>query len=261
MARLEPHPFRSTIPYYERYRIPYPDALIADVVERCGIRPGSAVLDLGCGPGQLAVAFARRGARVTAMDPDPAMLSVARLRAADARVAIRLIEGGSFDLGPAIGRFHLVAMGRSFHWMDRDATLAKLDGMIEPGGAVALISDAPLDAPGPDWRGLVRRLGKEFAPEREAERRDRMKPGERRAALMRSAFSRLETRGIRVRRDLTADDIVGLVYTYSVTTPAALGDQRVAFETALREGLAALSADGVFAEIVEVTAVIARRPS
>ena len=78
---------------------------------------------------------------------------------------------------------------------------------------------------------------------------------------MRSAFSRLETRGIRVRRDLTADDIVGLVYTYSVTTPAALGDQRVAFETALREGLAALSADGVFAEIVEVTAVIARRPS
>src|SRR5690242_6066052 len=110
MARLEPHPFLSTIPYYERYWIPYPDALIADVVERCGIRPGSAVLDLGCGPGQLAVAIARRGDTVTAMDPHPAMLSVTRVRAADARVAIRLIEGGSFDLDPAIGRFHLVAM-------------------------------------------------------------------------------------------------------------------------------------------------------
>ena len=31
MVRLEPHLFRSTVPYYERYRVPYPDALIAVV--------------------------------------------------------------------------------------------------------------------------------------------------------------------------------------------------------------------------------------
>lgn len=31
MVRLEPHLFLSTIPYYEHYRLAYPDALIADV--------------------------------------------------------------------------------------------------------------------------------------------------------------------------------------------------------------------------------------
>ena len=32
-------------------------------------------------------------------------------------------------------------MGRSFHWMDRAATMAALDALVSPGGAVALFDD------------------------------------------------------------------------------------------------------------------------
>ncbi len=262
MTRLEPHLFRSTIPYYARHRVPYPEALIVDVAERCGIGPGSALLDLGCGPGQLAVAFARRGAVVTAMDPDPAMLAAAHESAAEVGVALRLIEGSSYDLGPAIGRFRLVTMGRSFHWMDREATLAALDRMIEPGGSVVFFGDEHLESPSPDWPALVRRLRGEFVPEREAARRRRMILREgHEAVLARSAFSRLDRRGAVVRRTLTADEIVGIIYSHSDTSPEALRDRQSAFETALREGLAKLSAGGVLNEVVEVTAVIATRPS
>src|SRR6476620_12682048 len=70
-ACFEPRRFRSTVPYYARYRVPYPAPLISFVHERCGLRAGSRVLDLGCGPGQLAVAFATLGCAVTAMDPEP----------------------------------------------------------------------------------------------------------------------------------------------------------------------------------------------
>jgi ubiquinone/menaquinone biosynthesis C-methylase UbiE len=262
MARVEPTLFRSTIPFYERYRVPYPEPLIAAVAELCGIERGSRVLDLGCGPGQLAIAFARRGAVATAMDPDRAMLALARERAAEAGVALTLVEGSSFDLGPTIGRFRLVTMGRSFHWMDRDATLAALDQMIEPGGAIALFTDEELEVPNPDWPGLVKRLRAEFVPERDARRQWRKAGREGQATVLaRSAFPQLDSREVTLRRTLTADEIVGVVYSYSDTSPDALGDWRAAFEAALRDGLARLSPEGMFEERLVVGAVIARRAS
>jgi len=262
MSQFEPHRFRSTIPFYERYRIPYPDALIATVAESCAIGPGSALLDLGCGPGQLAIAFARLGATATAMDPDPAMLEAARARAAEAGVALSLVEGSSYDLSPALGRFHLVTMGRSFHWMDREATLVALDGIIEPGGAVVLFGNERLETPGADWPALVKRLREEFVPERETARHWRkIERDTHGAVLARSAFSRIDRRAVTVSRTLTPDEIVGAIYTHSDTSPEVLGDRRPAFESALREGLAQLSAEGNFAEVAEVTAMIASRPS
>ena len=54
----DPRRFRSTVPYYARYRAPYPARLVARVIEIVGVTPGEAVMDLGCGPGPLAVLFA-----------------------------------------------------------------------------------------------------------------------------------------------------------------------------------------------------------
>jgi SAM-dependent methyltransferase len=45
---------------------------------------GARVLDAGCGDGALACAVASRGAVVSGVDPDPAMLAAARARAAAA---------------------------------------------------------------------------------------------------------------------------------------------------------------------------------
>ena len=45
----EPRRFQSAVPYYERYRLAYPERLIARVAALVGLKPGDAVLDLGCG--------------------------------------------------------------------------------------------------------------------------------------------------------------------------------------------------------------------
>jgi SAM-dependent methyltransferase len=257
---FEARRFQSTAAYYLRYRIPYPDTLIARVANRCGFQIGDALLDLGCGPGQLGIAFAKLGARVTAMDPEPEMLAAATQGARAAGVDIAVRPGSSYDLGPDIGALKLAVMGRSFHWMDRPATLAALDELIVPGGAVVLFHDRNV-AMTPAWRAIILSLAEKFSPERSAERQkrrsDAYEPHE--SVLLHSAFNCLERIGIVHERHLDLDDLIGRAFSMSVTSPQALGDKVADFEAELRQQLMAAAPDGHFTEIVESTALLAFR--
>jgi 2-polyprenyl-3-methyl-5-hydroxy-6-metoxy-1,4-benzoquinol methylase len=57
------------------------------------LRPGTRLLDAGCGTGQYAIAFAKRGYVVSGVDIAPAMIERARRHAADAGVAIDFRTG------------------------------------------------------------------------------------------------------------------------------------------------------------------------
>lgn len=63
-----------------------------------GSLEGKRVLDLGCGAGHAAVAFARAGAKVIAVDPSPEQLVHAREAADEAEVRIELQEAGPAEL-------------------------------------------------------------------------------------------------------------------------------------------------------------------
>jgi 2-polyprenyl-3-methyl-5-hydroxy-6-metoxy-1,4-benzoquinol methylase len=258
---FEARRFQSTAAYYLRYRIPYPDTLIARVAERGGLKAGNHVLDLGCGPGQLGIAFARlEGAAVTAMDPEPEMLAAAEVGAKEAGVGITIRQGSSYDLGPDIGKLRLCIMGRSFHWMDRSATLAALDKLIEPDGAVVLFHDKTILA-SPDWRGIVEKLAETFSPERHEERLLRKgktwAPHE--TMLLASPFRNLERIGIIRDYERDIEDIVGRVFSMSSTSPQALGDKLADFEAALRAELLEVAPDGKITEIVEANGLLAFR--
>lgn len=251
----EPRRFQSAAPYYERFRLAYPERLIDRLAALLALAPGDAVLDLGSGPGLLAVPFARLGMAVTAADPEPEMLDAAAGAAKAAGVTLALWQGGSFDLTPAMGPYRLVAMGRSFHWMDRVATLAMLDRIVEPGGAIALFHDRHPDVEENRWFKLLcedctshqRRAG--GGQYRGAGAHRRYEP-----FLLASAFSEIETASVFLRQDLTTDDIVGRAFSQALPAPTP------EFEADLRAGLAALSGDGKFVEIAEMVAVVARRP-
>lgn len=258
---FEPRRFRSTASYYARFRIPYPPALLASVAARVGLRPGDRILDLGCGPGMLALGFARLGMQAVAMDPEPDMLAETRAGAADAGLEIEPVQGSSYDLGPHLGRFRLVTMGRSFHWMDRPATLRVLDDLIEPGGAIALFHDRSVSSPS-NWRPLLRELSTKYVPSQHSMRAFRQGPDwqSHEVPLLDSAFSAVESRGEVFVQELTADDLVGRAYSMSETSLEALGDNQAAFEQEFRSGLAALPGNDRFREIVAAEAIIAFRP-
>ena len=83
---------------------------------------GSRLLDAGCGTGALAVAAARRGAEVLAIDLSPTLVALARERL-PADLGPGRIDLRSGDmLDPALGHFdHVVAMDSLIHYDAADA--------------------------------------------------------------------------------------------------------------------------------------------
>jgi len=258
---FDPRRFRSTVPFYARYRLAYPAELIARVGQFAGLAPGDAVMDLGCGPGLLAVPFAQAGMKVMGIDPEPDMLAVASEGARAAHVDIDFRQASSFDLPADIGPFKLVTMGRSFHWMDRAETLRVLDGLIAPGGAIALFADDHPRTAENAWLDTLRNAGGRYGAQL-AEHRAAARQSDYRSSvslLFDSPFSQIERIGVFVRRPITADEIVGRAFSLSMLSPEKLGEKARAFESDLRAALAVISSEGLFTEIAELAAIAARR--
>ena len=248
----DPQRFQGVAPFYGRYRLAFPGRLVRRVAGLAGLRPGDAVLDLGCGSGMLAIPFAREGMAVTAMDPEPEMLAAARAAAQDAGVTLTLRQARSDDLTPDMGPFRLVVIGRAFHWMDRAATLAMLDRIVTPDGGVALFHDAHPPVVENDW----------FKTVCEISARHRAKGAERGGGhrryepfLFASAFTQLDGLSVTIRQPLTVDEIVGRAFSMS----ASMRD-RDALAAELKAALRESSPDGKFTEVAELVALLARRP-
>lgn len=249
--------FSSAARHYLAGRPPYAARLVRRVAALAGLSRRHRVLDLGCGPGQLARALAPLAGQVVAMDPEPEMLRVAR----DASAGIgniRFVSGGSDELSPALGRFRLVAMGRSFHWMDRAETLRRLDRMIEPGGGIALFHTDPVQVPENAWVERFRAVRQRY----DLHEPRQHGPGWLRheAFLLDSPFCVVDGCSALERRRIAAETLIDRAFSMSRTAPARLGGHAAGLERELRLLLAEIAPDGQLTEVVESSALLARRP-
>jgi len=252
--------FQGTVEAYRQHRLDYPQRLLARLAALMGLRPGDPVLDLGCGPGSLAIPLARMGMAVTAMDPEPDMLAAAGAAAGD--LSIRFVQGGSGDLRESDGPFRLVTIGRAFHWMDRAATLAILERIVAPDGGVALLHDAHPPVAENAWYKVFNKVREKYGRAQFAHVRERGEGGHRRYEpyLFASAFTEVDTLSVTIRAPIGEDAIVGRAFSTSVCSRAALGARAAGFEAELRAALREIAPDGNFIEIAELVAVLARRP-
>lgn len=251
--------FRTAAPYYRSGRPAYAPLLIKRVAAAAGLGDDDRVLDLGCGPGQLGVAFAPFAGEVVAMDPEPEMLSRAGATAEEAGVRLTLIEGSSYDLGPELGRFRLVVIGRAFHWMDRTVTLEALDRLIEPDGAVVLFHAEAPSIPENAWRGDFDAVVGRFSGSDSRPRRGAPDWTSHETVLLDSPFSALERLGVVERRATPVERFVDRALSLSATSAQRLGDATGLFTDAIRAAVAPHARDDIVREVVESSALIARR--
>lgn len=130
--------FGRTAEDYANYRAGFPDSLY-DRLAAHGIGlHGQSVVDLGTGTGTLARGFARRGCRVTGIDPAPALLEQARLLDAQAGVRVEYRQGTAEVTGLPDACADVVTAGQSWHWFDRVLAAREVARLLRPGGRVVI---------------------------------------------------------------------------------------------------------------------------
>ena len=114
------------------------------LVEACGVGPGMEVLDVAAGTGNVAVAAARRGARVVASDLTPRMVELGRERSAAEGLDIEWVEADAEDLPFDDGRFDVAASTFGAMFAPRpQVAAAELFRVVSSGGTVGLANWTP----------------------------------------------------------------------------------------------------------------------
>jgi SAM-dependent methyltransferase len=255
-----------------RGRLPYAPGLADAVAGALNLDGRGRLLDVGCGPGIIALRLAHLFEQVVGLDPDADMLIEGEGRAAALGITnARWVRARAEDLPAGLGVFKVAAFAQSFHWMDRDRVAATVFDMLEPGGAFIQVHmeraahPDPLPEPQPPRDAIAALRTRYLGPVRRAGQGVLLygTPDGEDAVVRRAGFGPMEVlqvpgHAIIVR---TIDDVVAEEFSNSGSAPHLFGERLPAFESDLRTLLAEASPSGRFAEQTGDTEVrIWRKP-
>lgn len=123
---------------YERARPRYPERIFDDLFAIAGLKPGSSVLELGCGTGQATRDLARRAGHVVCVELGANLAAVARRELA-AFANVEVITSTFEAWAPEDARFDVVFAATSWLWLDPEVRYVKSASVLKPGGVVAIV--------------------------------------------------------------------------------------------------------------------------
>jgi SAM-dependent methyltransferase len=122
--------------FYQRARPDYPGELFDDLTTVAGLAQGDRLLEAGCATGKATLPLARRGFRVTCIEPGPHLAAAARRNLAG--LGVDIIEGRFEDWRPRQGeQFGLVFAATAWDWVDPAVRYALAWRALRPGGHLA----------------------------------------------------------------------------------------------------------------------------
>lgn len=264
LPTYDPSLFEGAAEDYAQYRTKYPPALFAKLAEIFNLDGQGRLLDLGCGPGLIAIPFQNQFQEVVAIDPDPEMLKEAQRQAAVAGVKnITWIEQGAELINPSLGVFQLVTIGRAFHWMERELVLERIYELLSDDGGLALINtnENPWESRLPwkqaaiavvkKWLGEQRRTG-----QRGQGFRTPIDPPHE-VLIAKSAFARQAVYEVSFEKSWTVSSYLGYLYTTAFALKIFFGDQAEAFAADLQTALLEVEPSGHFTEEIKASILVA----
>ena len=237
---------------YAATRPGYPRELADFAATTAGAGAGSAVLEVGCGTGQLTERLAPLGCALTAIDVGASMIEVARERVTGGDVAFLAVSFEALEAGEA--SFDLVISGAAFHWVDPEVRFRKAARLLRPGGWLAVAGyDERYDDPlGPAldrmWRARASAAGGWAT-----------RPADSEAIAASGLFEAPVHRAFTRRLTRRAEDVIGVENTRA-TTLSWPDDVRRDFSAELGQRLGGQAEVGLTLEAA-VTMARVRKPA
>jgi SAM-dependent methyltransferase len=128
---------------YDRARPRYGADVVATLIEALGLAPGSPVLELGAGTGQLSEALLQAGLELTAIEPLPETRALLARTIGEQHV----LAGVAEDIPLREQSVDAVLAADSFHWFDQSRAMPEIRRVLRPRGGVAILRSLPL------WNG------------------------------------------------------------------------------------------------------------
>ena len=263
MARLwDDSLYAGSAEFYLNGRLPYPERLADVFRDHLGLDGTGRLLDLGCGPGSLSLLLAASFDEVLGVDADADMIRVGQAAAASRGIGnVTWRHEYAEDLDD-VGRFRVVSLAQSFHWMDRPVVAVKIRGWLHQDGSCVQVGATTHEGTGatgglpypPPPRGRIRELVQAYlGPERRAGRGvvvGEYTPDDEKAVFREAGLVGPEvvtvTGGDAFER--SEDQVIASVLSVATAAPHLFGDQLPAFIDDLRQILREASASGMFAE-------------
>ncbi len=253
--------FKGTAEYYERYRPPYPDVLLADLRSRTGVTGEGRLLDIACGTGQIARPMAPFFREVWALDQEPEMLRVGQEKAGpDSSISWR--QGRAEDLAAPAGHFELVTIGNAFHRLHRRDLCAKIRNWLQPGGYLAVLGNSCGISGSADWQALAKSILRKWqgAPAPAAPREAGQERETFVEALAASGFEAVREFHHEMPHEWSLDTFIGYLFSTSLAAPGALGEKMQGLEQEMRDALLAHNSTGRYVETIRFYMILAREP-
>lgn len=252
--------FTSAADFYRKYRVPYPQAMCDRLADTLGLDGSGALLDVGCGTGEVFGAIGSRLQSVVGIDPNAQMLQHAKRRLRSLRLDGRLVQS-TFEAFQSEHRFRLITFGSSFHWVFRESARARLGELLEPEGALAVIGSNSVWNGTEAWQKEAVRILESYLGERQAGTGSTYQaPKTRYEVFLGELFDEVRTVKSPQPHAWTLDSFVGYLYSTSFASPRVLGEKKEAFEAELRAALQPwLGRDGKLHEEIQFRYILAQR--
>jgi SAM-dependent methyltransferase len=252
--------------YYAQYRRGYPPQTIDALQGLFGLTEDDVLLDVGCGTGQLAVPFAERVRAVVGLDPEPDMLRLARVAAAEQNARnVTWLLGADTDV-PALGRLlgegvlGAAVLGQAVHWMRHEELFRVLRRLVRPDGGVAVLANGtPVWLQDNEWSRALRAFLERYFGQRLENTCGTADHDRRRyaRALQDAGFTEVRELSTEYEDRLTVEQLVGSLYSAFPADDLPAPAERPAFAEQVR---AALPEGAYLPETVRVSVVAGRVP-
>ncbi len=243
--------FASTVAYYEGARPTYGARFFKSVALELGLDRSQRLLDIGAGPGILAIGFAPYCREALGVDPEPGMVEAARAAARRAHVSVSFIEGRFENVAAKLDAFDIVTIGRAIHWLEPEPARAVLDRVLAPRGRVLICGATSVKDGRNPWLKTFNAV------------RDRWK-GDRPSRDHHGFFADgpfIRTGAIRVEGTyaVPVERLVERVLWMSTSSSDRIGDEVPVMKSAMREALAPFATEDMIEDIVEARAEVFAR--